>query len=96
MSYHNVIVRDVLKTRLIALGLYDEDRAEELVSRVESNEDAMLKILGRFAVESVRGGSLVQQCIRAIVKTEDIPAALDTYDKLLGHELADPSFPLVT
>jgi hypothetical protein len=55
----------------------------------------MLIVLGRLLVEAERGGSKVQQVIRAVVKSDAIPESLDTFEKLLGHELADPTFPRV-
>lgn len=91
----DVTVREVLRRRMLNLGLYDEARVEELVSRVEKNEQAMLALLGRLVVEEARGGSGVQQGIRALVNSSAIPEALDTYNRLLVHELDDESFPVV-
>lgn len=89
-----ISVRDVLAKRMSALGLYDECRVQELVARIEKDENAMLLILGRLVVEAERGGSGVQQGIRALVNTSAIPEALDTYSQLLAHELDDESFPV--
>lgn len=87
-------INKILINKLLETGLYDQDRAEELVGRIDQNEKAMLEIIGRLAVEEQRGGSKVQQCIRALVKTDAIPSSLETFEKLMGHELADPTFPV--
>jgi hypothetical protein len=86
---------DVLKAKLVDSGLYDAERANELVGRISHDENAMLTVLGRLSVEAQRGGTKVQQCIRAVVKSEAIPQSLETFEKLAQHELADPSFPRV-
>ena len=88
-------VRGVLARRMLDLGLYDEARVEELVSRVEKDESAMLRLLGRLCVEEARGGSGIEQGIRALVNSSDVAEALDTYSKLRAHELDDESFPVV-
>jgi hypothetical protein len=89
----NVSVRDVLHNKIVATGLYDTDRANELIARIENDEPAMLVLIGRLAVEAERGGSGTQQGIRALVNSNAIPAALETFERTAGHELSDESFP---
>jgi hypothetical protein len=92
----NLTVANVLHRKIIATGLYDEDRAHELIGRLQGDESAMLSLIGRLAVEAERGGSGAQQGIRALINSNAISATLATYDKLLEHELADHTFPVVT
>lgn len=94
MEYSEFSLKEILINKLIDSGLYDEERADELVSRIEDNEEKMLIILGRLSAEEKRGGTKVQQCIRAVIQASEIPQALGTFEKLMGHELADPTFPM--
>ena len=91
----NISIPEVLHRKIVATGLYDSARAAELVSRIAHDDAAMLSLLGRLAVEAERGGSGLQQGIRALVNSSAVPGALSTFDTVLAHELADESFPIV-
>lgn len=90
-----VSVQEVLRKRIIATGLYDLAQSDELIRRIQNDEQAMLAMIGRLVVEEERGGSGLQQGIRALVNSSSVPAALETYNKLVAHELSDESFPLI-
>lgn len=83
----------VLRKKITNLGLWDEHRVDELVTRIEKDEDAMLKMIGRIELEAARGGSGVQQGIRAMVNSGAVKESLATFEKLMAHELSDESFP---
>jgi hypothetical protein len=90
-----VTVERVLLNRLVALGLYDKERCQALVSRINKDEEAMLKMIGRLAVEEARGGSGSEQGIRALIRSTEVKKSLETLGHLMKDELSDPSFPII-
>lgn len=90
-----ITVRQALNTKMVETGLFDAEQADELTSRIATDENAMLVLLGRLTLEAERGGSKTEQGVRALLNADVVPRALDTFHRLAMHELADESFPII-
>lgn len=95
MAENDFSVRAVLNAKMVETGLFQVEQANELTGRIADDEKAMLTLLGRLTLEAARGGTKAEQGVRALLNADVVPRALDTFNALAMHELADESFPLI-